>query len=67
MAKQLNLKCSWGLRLQTPGGGFAARMKLGAPPPDPGGGFAARMKLGAPPPDPRWGSAPDPGGFAARM
>ncbi len=50
-------------------------MFLGAPPSDPGGGFAARMKLEAPPPDPRrlrrkneaGGSAPDTGGFPARM
>ncbi len=41
-------------------------MALGAPPQTP---WRLRRKselLGAPPPDPRWGSAPDPGGFAAR-
>ncbi len=35
MPKQLILQCSWGLPPPDPGGGFAARMKLRAPPPDP--------------------------------
>ncbi len=49
MAKQLLTHDCWGPRPQTPGG-FAARMKLGAPP-QPPGGFTARMELGAPTPD----------------
>ncbi len=56
----------WGLRPQTPGG-FAARMKLGAPSPDPrrllrkceAGGSAPRPPLGLRP-TPHWGSASRP-------
>ncbi len=41
-------------------------MALEAPPQTPGRLRRKSERLGAPPPDPRWGSAPDPGGFAAR-
>ncbi len=53
----------WGLRHQTPGG-FAERMKLGAPHQTPGG-FAASAKLGALLLDPRRGSALNPAGSSA--
>ncbi len=50
-----------------PKGGFSARMKLGAPLPDTRLLRHKNYETVVSAPDPRWGSAPDPDGFAARM